>query len=261
MTDDYEEDDHLTDDGPNVPMLQETLDRLTADLSRWNQGSYCMIPDGIENLSEQHLETGAYHDFRFSPEVIKRLKIDHEQDRLYNLRLPIADCGTALCVAGDVVVHQGYTFVGIMGEDTTSEVVPADRVNDYLLHYDNYEYSSLLEEADDVARRLLNITLKQSMRLFEAGKNLLEIWAIGYAISNGQLRLPDRLPRTTHSGSAFTSEATPAYDTPAAVAAAVHERLAIYVVTYGWRDFKDVVNVDLLPERLREQFEHNSIWV
>lgn len=213
----------------NVATLQDTLDHLTTQLDRWYQGDYCKVNGEVEPLTNEHLEAGVYHDFELSPELVDVLRKKSDSERSY-MPLPVADCGTSLCVAGDAAVRNGYTFVAAAFDSSSSQVVKTTDVERYIK--DPYAVSA--QEAWEVGREVLGLDYTNATRLFSGQRNLIEIWAIAFAASGGQLKLPDALPETRGYGGVLV---TSALDSPAAVKRAVHQRLWKYVRFDDWRDY------------------------
>lgn len=243
-------------EGPNVPEIHGALTRLTANLARWNQGAFCDIPDGVEGVTDEHLETGLYHDFRLAPEVIEAFKDRAERYSLYSQMLPIADCGTTFCVAGDVAVTHGYVFVATEGDDVASQVVPFDRLDEFLVHSNGWGNPVHPRQAFDVAQHILGLSYMNAMRLFDGSCTLIDVWAIGFGITQGHLELPAALPETTTSDEGQRHVITPAYTSAAEVQQAVHDRLARMVMWNGWTEYRDTVDVEALSPTVRTEFKN-----
>lgn len=175
----------------DVPKLQDALDRLTADIDRWKQENYCHIAGGVDKITESHLKAGVYHDFVLEPETIEVLRTKSVE--FPYIGVPVADCGTAFCVAGDVVAHSGWTFIARATDSSTTTVVPTTQVNALLRGASNVT----VRDVDNVARETLRLLSFEAGRLFHSENTLFDIWAIAYWISKGTLRLPDSLPETT----------------------------------------------------------------
>lgn len=176
----------------DVPKLQDALDRLTANIDRWKQENYCHIAGGVDKITESHLEAGVYHDFVLEPETVEALRSkDFEWPYV---GVPVADCGTAFCVAGDVVARSGWTFVARVNDYSATTVVPTSQVNALLRGATDVDK----RDVDSVARETLRLLSYEAGRLFHSENTIFDIWAIGYWISKGTLRLPDSLPETTN---------------------------------------------------------------
>lgn len=178
-------------DQTNVDELQASLGRLTANVDRWKQRNYCTITgdDGIDQLTDEHLETGVYHDFELAADLVKKLRLRRDSGSRYTL-LPVANCGTAFCVAGDVDVHNGWTFVGSPHDTYTMHVIPTSDVPQML----EDGYADHVREAHHVAREVLNVSDADATTLFAPDNSLVRIWTFGYALTGGRLTLPDALP-------------------------------------------------------------------
>jgi hypothetical protein len=178
----------------NVEILQDTLDRTTRDISRWWQANWATIPGGADELTEEVIETGQYHDFvltEYTRQVLRdRLSTDPWE--LAGHVVPIANCGTKYCVAGDIVVNNGFTFVGEANDNTATYVIETDRVNEAL----QQNSWATFRTAEDVAADLLGIGTSEAGTLFAMWRSLPEIWGIAYALTDGALMLPEKLPET-----------------------------------------------------------------
>jgi hypothetical protein len=238
-------------DQANVDELQASLDRLTANVDRWNQGNYCTVNndgEGVDPLTDDHLEAGTYHDFELSAELIAELRAKRGTGRRNYAEhmLPIADCGTAFCVAGDVAVHNGYTFVALPHEQTTYRVVPTSSVPRVFTTPDPFDID--MRDASVVAREVLNISSSDASRLFSSGNSLFTIWALGYGLTGGRLKLPESLP---HANNGDSHMITPALDT----AQDVRDAIMLTMLTYEthtslWRRMLPIIDLDRTRELL-----------
>jgi hypothetical protein len=221
----------------NVDELHAVLTLITNDLTRWEQRSFCAIPGGADRITKQTLEAGVYHDFPLSKTTIDVL---HERVERYGMvdYVPVANCGTALCVAGHVDVRNGWTFIAPVNEFGASVVIPTPQV-DALLTQGQYGDDVTAREAAEVAREILNITDEDAGALFSASNNLLDLWAIGFAITAGRLPLPTTLP-ATRSASGSVPELTTAED----VRDAVQLTLVCRGYYRGYRNYVRYVDVD-----------------
>lgn len=209
----------------NVPPLQRSLDRITADVSRWNQGQWCRLngDDGADQLTVAHLDAGVYHDFVLEPETIEHLRgeVYDGSNRICtpNYGLPIADCGTAFCLAGDIAVSNGYTFLAEANSPISATVTKKDAVNRALRgERVRTEYPS------DVGRWILNVTGEMGSMLWRGDNTFIELWGLGQLLTAGRLTLPDSLPATyTREGNDDNDTVlTVAQETPDEVRSAVN---------------------------------------
>lgn len=231
----------ITEFQENTSELQGALDRLTANIERWEQSAYCRISGGVDELTEDHLAAGVYHDFVLEPETVEALRSKSHGLPISNL--PVADCGTAFCVAGDVVTHAGWTFVANASNSSAAYVVRKTEVNALLRDSNSVQ----VRDADVLARETLGLTSRESGRLFHSDNTLFDIWALGYWVTDGALRLPDSLPETTM----FHGEGdviTPQLKTADEVRAAIHVTLARIAWYYGERSIGKLVDVTVLRE-------------
>lgn len=183
----------------NDEKLQDTLDRLTAKIERWNQGRWCSVPSGIDPITEDDLESLSYHDFPLTPEFVEWFRTEapsQDPDHWYSkiMVAPIADCGTSFCVAGDVCVTNGYTFMAEVGDRSASSVVPNDQVLDVMR---SLNLGKVGQPAEQVAQELLGLTTQQANVMFHVSRSLPEIWGLAYAITDGAITLPETLPAST----------------------------------------------------------------
>jgi hypothetical protein len=183
----------------NIPVMQDTLDRLTAKIDRWGQTSWCRIPGGADQITDADIEAGRYHDFELPAEFIEWWRTPEAQAlrNWDNNVVPIADCGTSFCVAGDVCVANGYTFVAAPGTLHASHVVKNERLLDALTRGRRRELGDN-ESAPFVAQRLLGIDRLESDVLFSQFRSLPEIWGVAYAVTGGEITLPETLPASTN---------------------------------------------------------------
>jgi hypothetical protein len=191
-----------TDLEPNVAVIQETLATVTARLGRWDQANWCRVPGRVDRLRASDLDAGVYHDFELDAETVAYLRQEYENFRSLPIRLPIADCGTSFCVAGDVAVRHGWTFVGHAGEATSEQVMPTDAINPFL----RGEVTPV-HNVSRVAATILGLSGADAHMLFSGNNGLLDIWAIGHAVTGGQLVLPDELPDTSYTNASVRSPA------------------------------------------------------
>lgn len=181
----------------NIEAMQDTLNRLTEKIDRWRQSTWSWVPDGVDPITDEDAAKGTYHDFELSQEFFEWYNSEEAAPRKEwgDLFLPIADCGTSFCVAGDVCVANGYTFVAPIGEKYAGQVVKTKELETALRDPDGIRERD--HGADVVAQEILGLTYSEASVLFHQTRSLPEIWGIGYAITGGQLRLPETLPEST----------------------------------------------------------------
>lgn len=215
----------------NAAVLQETLDRLTARLDRWGQSQWCLLTGDqpVEAITEADLEAAVYHDFELEPETVAALRTQLEQrsdDFFLEFKpLPVADCGTAFCVAGDISINNGWTFVTRVGARVASDIVRTDDVNRML----RGEYVERAHPGN-VAQRILNVNNEAGNALVRGDNQFITLWAVGQLITGDRLTLPDSLPAShlRFDGSNEDGEViTAAQETPADVRRAVNFMKAV----------------------------------
>lgn len=142
--------------------LQGALDWTTTHLDSWDQGAWARLtalagrtPDSFE---------------------------------------PVPSCGADHCLAGNVAILNGFTFVTEPGRLSTDYVVPNERLTGGPLTEDDLLYIA------DVAAKILGLDQDRAHRLFFAGNRLVELWALAWAYSGGVLTLPETLPQTHDDG-------------------------------------------------------------
>lgn len=171
--------------------LQATLNRITTDIDRWGQGHWCWIPGGLDYLDDAAMEkadgTADYHGFTLPAEAHK------------GYRVPVADCGTSFCLAGDVAVSNGYVFVADEGEEVATLVVRENKLAEYF-RLGRDAQSETEEVVECVAERLLGLLdVPDGYALFDSSNSLITLWAMAYALTNGEIELPvDGLPEVPH---------------------------------------------------------------
>lgn len=231
--------DPSTPEVANVDELAAVLTHVTTDQKSWEQNSFCTVPDGVDELTESDLKAGVYHDFTLSAEVVESIR-----NRYATYHLPIANCGTALCVAGHVAVRNGWTFIASYGADSASKVIPTPQVNTLLAGGWHGNDDLDVRDSGEVARQVLNINQHDANALFAGGNTLLDLWAAGYAITGGRLPLPDSLPEARKAwGGISVTNALPTADD---VLDAVHLDLAFMTYfrhTPRWVKYVDVDRV------------------
>lgn len=183
-------------DDLDLELLQTTVDRIVTDIDRWNQKFWCDIRGEIDLLTEDNLDTGVYHDFTLEPQTIETLKSCVNSDGTVTTSfLPVADCGTAFCVAGDVAVMTGHTFVAERFSNTAWGVVPTAQLQPFLRREPDEDGHDIMPvEADVVARRALRISMYHANLLFDGGNDIYQVLAAAFLISQGRLVLPDAVP-------------------------------------------------------------------
>lgn len=244
-------DDATDPEQMNVPALQHVLDHITENIDSWQQGDYAYVPHGADRLTERDLKEGVYHDFVLEPETVEYLR-GKISDRLVNVEVPINTCGTAFCVAGDLAVQNGWTFVIANRNSAASTVVPTPLVNAFLR--DEHEAVNT-RAAHDVAREILNVDRDDARSLFAGSNSIFDIWMIGYALSDGRLTLPDSLPATD-----TTTTSTPAVDGADAVRDAINLTLGCYAWYYRERRFAHLVDVNALETMFASHSVADGAW-
>lgn len=179
----------------NLPALQDTLDRLTANISRWDQAGWCRLRADVgtgeaDPLTPENLATLRYHDFKLSDDLVAELG-NQDPDVLRENIVPIADCGTSFCVAGDVCVSNGYTFVAKPGDGSTVAVVLTRELA--LVLRENCDPDAL-QSAPYVARDILGFSALQANAMFVGNRSLPELWGLAYLFTDGEIVLPESLP-------------------------------------------------------------------
>lgn len=181
----------------NVSALQDTLDRLTADIARWDQSTWCRLradagTGAADPLTPANLETLRYHDFKLSDDLVAELR-HQDADTLRDNIVPIADCGTSFCVAGDVCVNNGYTFVAKPGDPSTVSVVLTRELE--LVLRENFD-TDTLQSAPYVAQEILDLNHAEANTLFVGNRSLPELWGLAYLYTDGEIVLPESLPES-----------------------------------------------------------------
>lgn len=216
-----------------VAILQATLDRITTQLERWGQGSWCRIPGGADRLTPAHLKAGEYHGFPLTPETVAALteKQDHE---LRYLHVPVADCGTAFCVAGDIAVHNGYVFLTEQGSYEAATVVPTSMLQEVMTDPGViWQLRRDKTSPSRVAAEILGLNEDSGINyMFGGSRTLPEIWGVAFQVTDGRITLPDTLPRVgMRIGDA--NMASTAAETPYAVRFAIRHALKNMRDSYG----------------------------
>lgn len=220
----------IGDEGTKI--LQAALDRVTANPEGWYQGSWCYIPDEVDPITREHAEAGVYHDFVLPESLIAEIKSEGTKQYGY---VPVANCGTAFCLAGNIVVHHGYTFVGSPFSDAASAVVKSDEVTELLRNYNSDGVR--MYSASNAALELLGVddTLNDSKVrvMFNGSNSLLDLWAYGYGFTGGKLKLPESL---MVYGNVYTGDD---------VAREVHTKM-YQQTTYNDYNYRDVIDMNLV---------------
>ena len=176
----------MTNEG--VAVLQASMDRIMANLARWNQNAWCDLNGEAEPITEKHAKAGRYHDFELPAELIAEINRTGVCDSGW---VPVANCGTSFCLAGDIAVNNGYTFVTQVWADGANDVIRTVDLPNFLRGSDDVMERS----ASVVALELLGVPYDSSVRqMFSADNSLLDLWAYGYGFSEGRLRLPESIP-------------------------------------------------------------------
>lgn len=155
-----------------VGILQAGLDRVTDESDRWYQPQY-----GLAEVGLRRLETFKFED-RAEPD-----------DVMYNRSFfPATDCGGGkLCLAGHMLVDNDHIFVGYQGQTTLDRVIKKDRLRPFLIG----ELGEG-EHAFDAAKTLVGLGARDAYALFHEDNSLLDLWAIAYALTDGQVVPPER---------------------------------------------------------------------
>lgn len=187
----------MTDEG--VAVLQASMDRITTNLARWNQNAWCDLNGEAEPITEAHAEAGRYHDFELPAELIAEISRTGDRSEGW---VPVADCGTAFCLAGDIAVNNGYTFVTQVYADGANDVVRTVDLPQFLCNSMTVREQS----ASAVALDLLGVPYGcgNVRQMFAAENSLLDLWAYGYAFTEGRLRLPESLE--LHRGTTLSTK-------------------------------------------------------
>lgn len=183
----------------DTEVMQDTLNRLTAKIERWRQNTWCGIPGGADPISDENIESGTYHDFTFSPELVEWFNSpDGRMRRSWGENVvPVANCGTSFCVAGDVCVTNGYTFVAMVGSIHAGAVVKTDELDETLRMSRFNLAGDVKYDPATVAATILDISRGDANVLFHQSRSLAEIWGVAYALTDGEITLPETLPDTT----------------------------------------------------------------
>lgn len=221
---------YMTDAG--VAELQATLDRITADPTLWGQTNWASVGGGagvVDKPTLADVEAGTYQGFAL-PDAVRdtwRRWLTDDQFSYFS-RLPVANCGTTFCVAGDVVTRNGWVFVADQGESVAARIVHEDKLSEYLA----WGGAAVADEPDEVAVDLLSLTSNDADKLFALWNTLPTLWAYAYAFSEGRITLPAALPEVTswRDGVRTNNEPSPAVANPADV-----RSLILNVMRELWR--------------------------
>lgn len=148
-----------------VARLQDALDDLAAHPERHKQSCWMSVPVVLL----PHV-TGVPVPVSFPVD---------EQGR------QVPPCGTAMCLAGDVVIRNGWRFT-----------VDTQDLDDYwgrtvvVLEYVTDDTRTRIRHVETVARELLGLDEVGSRELFAAGNTLTDLWVIGHCLTGGRLTLP-----------------------------------------------------------------------
>lgn len=220
----------------NVPEIQAALDRVTTEIERWTQDRWCDLAGEVDAITENHLETLTYHDFELTPEFAAWYRDLGSHAKSY-VPLPIADCGTSYCVAGNVVVANGYVFMGEANDTSASRVIKRDRVVEFMKTRSTAVEN--LRDAPSVATEILGLTQMESTMMFAHNRSLPELWGIAYAVTRGQITLPETLPESTYVG--FNGAHTvPATDTAIETRRVIFEALKNVARVDSWYDWQEI---------------------
>lgn len=98
---------------------------------------------------------------------------DEWQQGTWLRRSDVTACGTVGCLAGNTVLHHGWTpnwYEYLITEEVTKDGV--------------------ISEVQAVARDLLDLEPYQAKALFEAGNTLIELWVLANVVSDGEVEVP-----------------------------------------------------------------------
>lgn len=240
-------DDERTLDDLNLELLQTTIDRIIADISRWDQSLWCNLHGDVDTMTVLDLKAGVYHDFTLEPRTIDALKELVNSDGTVSTEfLPVADCGTAFCVAGDVAVATGHTFVAERFAHSAWAVVPTAKLQPFMRgEPDENGHRITPLDVDIVARDELRLSKYHANALFDGGNDIYQVLAVAFLLSQGRLVLPDAVPAKLDR---FNETITDSADTPAEVRRAVMRAAGYSVLTksmlYSFARFIDLDVID-----------------
>lgn len=149
----------------HVQRLQEALDDLTAHPEKHNQATWFSTSDRVY------------------------------EDRKPDLRVVKADCNSVMCLAGDVAVNNGYTFVVRPNSNVAEEVISNDLI-DRMLAGDQ-DAMEEIRMAERVGAELLELDDDEAQWLFGSDNSIVDLWAMAWVLTEGQIKLPEKL-RVTH---------------------------------------------------------------
>lgn len=180
----------------NTAELQRVLDDITADVTLWNQG-FWVTP---------------------AEETIKAW--DSEG---HNKLVPT--CGTSYCAAGHVVTHHGYRFIARWDLSDTTAIITADQVKQL---EKTGSFDGWVTNVEQVAGELLELGFEDADAFFSATNELIDLWALAWAYTNGGLTLPEGGIPAVAADEDQGRYAQPAYKSAAAMRFEMDERLRNY---------------------------------
>lgn len=150
----------MTETTINVALLRDTLKDITAHPERWNQSNWA------KHLYEVD---GKKLDALRSSELWWETDAD-EVDKL-------TVCGTACCLAGNVVSTQlGGKLVFEWGDQSSREVI----------------LDGEQQPIADAAQKHLGLTGDQARMLFSGGNTLAILWDYANRFTNGEIEIPEQ---------------------------------------------------------------------
>jgi hypothetical protein len=153
----------------NVQTLQQGLDHIEAHPEEWQQKSW------------------------FSP---KRPPARLSSSWFPEARPRILTCETAACLAGTVTKQAGYLpVIKPMDSWVWRVILPSDLDGRNFAELSSYEIEGLSGEIPVVAAELLGLTASEADVLFHEDNTRLDLWAIAYVLTEGQIFLPADIGR------------------------------------------------------------------
>lgn len=110
------------------------------------------------------------------------------------------DCGSAMCLAGDVVLNEGWLFVDADTHNAGHAYQQRNHVPFHhvirpqeLAQWQEDPHSIVTEEVEDTAREALGLDRWEAIGLFDSSNTLEKLWALSWWHSNGRITLPARM--------------------------------------------------------------------
>jgi len=152
----------------NVQTLQQGLDHIEAHPEEWQQKSW-FSPMRPPRQSSAWV-----------PEAHPRM----------------LTCQTAACLAGTVTKQAGYLpVIKPMDSWAWRIILPSDLDGRNFAELSSYEIDGLSGEIPVVAAELLGLTAAEADVLFHEDNTRLDLWAIAYVLTEGQITLPADISR------------------------------------------------------------------